>query len=538
METTLLGSQHIYTRDFDPKANNSLAKIARLVKPNSQILDLGTGPGVLGQYLTRTLHCTVDGAEKDEVQAKIATPFYRQLCQINLEQAELRALFPQKYDYIICADILEHLRNPEAIVCQFPDLLLPEGRVLLSIPNIAYAGVIAGLLAGDFSYSLEGLLDTTHVRFFTRKSLLAFLAHHNLAICSMDTVSCDVRDSEFRQYYVDTLPPQIFNLLRVYPDSLTYQFIVEAKVGQHEEVTLLANDHLPNQFHFSTQVYWKFGKEPYKEKNSNYALGVIGEKHQTISLLIPPMDKLPSGFRVDLADRPGFLQLYEIILYNQINDKVWHWKKSSAQLQFNVIHQINFIDEVINNFDTNILLTGDDPYFELPLSEDHLKSVQSGGYLELKLSWPMSADFLALSQEINQRDCKIIEQDKLIEWHQEQAKIQDSVINLKDQQNKEKDSQINLLTQQNEEKDSQINLLTQQNKEKDSRIVYLLDEIARYALLSDQIQSLNKQFNEQNKIIQSLEFQLAYQNSWLGWLRRPFRPLRKNYLKIINFLKF
>ncbi|CAH9014889.1 class I SAM-dependent methyltransferase [Candidatus Nitrosacidococcus sp. I8] len=521
-------SNHVYTRDFDPKANNSLAKIARLIKPNSQILDLGTGPGVLGKYLAQDLKCTVDGVEKDEVQAKIAAPFYRQLCQTDLEQANLSALFQEKYDYIICADVLEHLRNPELIVSQFADLLASNGKILLSIPNIAHAGVIASLLAGDFFYGPEGLLDTTHVRFFTRKSLFAFLTHHHLAICSMDTVLCDLRDSEFRQYYVDTLPPQIFNLLKAYPDSLTYQFIVEATIGQ-EETNLLAENNRSNQFHFATQIYWRFDEEPYQEYNSNYSLGVIGAERQTIFLPIPPMNNPPSGIRVDLADRPGFLQLYEIILYNQINNIVY-WQKGSAQLQFNVIHQVYFIDK-INNFDANTLLTGEDPYFELPLDKDSLKSLQNGGCLELKLSWPMSADFLALSQHIKQRDRNIIEQDKLIEWYREQANIQDRIIELKESEKQAKE-------QQNNEKDLQINLLSQQNNEKDSRIVCLLDEIAQYAPLSDQIQSLNHQISDQNKVLQSLEFQLTYQNSWLGWLRRPFRPLKQRYLKIINLFKF
>jgi 2-polyprenyl-3-methyl-5-hydroxy-6-metoxy-1,4-benzoquinol methylase len=166
----------------DLRNRTSLRQIAGWVRPASSVLDIGCGPGILGRYLTTTLNCRVDGIEHNSAAAQIATPWYRRLIVADLEQAILTDLFPgERYDYVICADVLEHLRNPGHILTQAMMLLAANGRFLLSIPNVAYAGLIAELLAGEFRYRPLGLLDETHLRFFTRKSLERWLSAHQLS---------------------------------------------------------------------------------------------------------------------------------------------------------------------------------------------------------------------------------------------------------------------------------------------------------------------------------------------------------------------
>jgi SAM-dependent methyltransferase len=97
---------HFYVREFNPNGNDSLAKIARLIRPNTRVLDLGAGPGILGKYLSTALDCIVDGVELSAEQIQVATPFYRNLQLADLEQVNLTALFSECYDYIVCADVL------------------------------------------------------------------------------------------------------------------------------------------------------------------------------------------------------------------------------------------------------------------------------------------------------------------------------------------------------------------------------------------------------------------------------------------------
>ena len=172
---------HVYRRPLDPDSQDSLAKLARLVQPASRVLDLGAGPGVLGRHLAERLGCTMDGVEGNPAAAAEAAPWYRRMECADLERVNLTERFSGcRYDFVLCADILEHLRRPGDLLAQLINLLAPNGRVLASVPNVAYAGLIADLLAGEFRYRPEGLLDETHLRFFTLTSLSRLLEQHEI----------------------------------------------------------------------------------------------------------------------------------------------------------------------------------------------------------------------------------------------------------------------------------------------------------------------------------------------------------------------
>lgn len=225
---------HVYHRPLDPDSQDSLAKLARLVRPGSEVLDLGAGPGVLGRYLAEALHCVVDGVEYNPAAVAEAAPWYRRLECVDLEQVVLAERFAGcRYDFIVCADILEHLRQPGGLLAQLPDLLAPDGRVLLSVPNAAHAGLIGELLAGDFRYRPEGLLDETHLRFFTRTSLLRLLEERGLRSVALDATVVDLDRSEFADQWAirewaETLPPEVLRALLDRPEALIYQFVVTA----------------------------------------------------------------------------------------------------------------------------------------------------------------------------------------------------------------------------------------------------------------------------------------------------------------------
>ncbi len=225
---------HVYHRQLDPQGEDSLAKIARLVRSGSQVLDLGAGPGVLGRYLTETLGCLVDGVEYNPAAVAQAAIWYRRLECADLEQTPLAAHFPKfQYDFIICADILEHLRQPGHLLAQLPELLAPAGQVILSIPNVAYAGLVGELLSGDFRYRPEGLLDDTHLRFFTRASLLRLLAMYGLRSVAMDATVMPLEWSEFaacwaKEGWAEEQSPDVIRALLDRPEALIYQFIVTA----------------------------------------------------------------------------------------------------------------------------------------------------------------------------------------------------------------------------------------------------------------------------------------------------------------------
>ena len=136
-----------------------------------KVLDVGCGSGATGQYLKNYLQAKeVAGIEMNADMAKQAKTILDRVIVGDIQQIELP--FDQHYfDCIICADILEHLYDPWSILFKLKNYLKNTGCLLLSVPNIQHWSIIARLLAGKWYYQDEGILDNTHIRFFTRKSL-------------------------------------------------------------------------------------------------------------------------------------------------------------------------------------------------------------------------------------------------------------------------------------------------------------------------------------------------------------------------------
>ena len=184
---------HVYLRTIKADERTSLSVLAEQIHPQATILDLGCGSGALGQYLSETRSCTCDGLTWSEAEAAHARPNYRTVVVDNLETCDLTARFlNQRYDYIVCADVLEHLSQPERILEACKGLLTPQGKLLISVPNAAYCGLVAELLQGEFRYREEGLLDRTHLRFFTRRSLIRFIQEQNWNIDLLETITRDL----------------------------------------------------------------------------------------------------------------------------------------------------------------------------------------------------------------------------------------------------------------------------------------------------------------------------------------------------------
>ncbi|WCB91940.1 Ubiquinone biosynthesis O-methyltransferase, mitochondrial [Baekduia alba] len=159
-------------------AEHGLSESHRLVleavPDGARVLDVGCATGYLAAELGRR-GCTVDGIEFDPDAAEQARAHCRAVVVGDLEapftHAEVeRMLAGVKPDVIICADVLEHLRDPWSVLGWLAALLPPEGKAIISIPNIAHWTARRALLRGRFAYADYGLFDRTHLRFFTRDS--------------------------------------------------------------------------------------------------------------------------------------------------------------------------------------------------------------------------------------------------------------------------------------------------------------------------------------------------------------------------------
>lgn len=133
------------------------------------VYDIGCAQGFLGQLLPAA-DFTLFGAELDPASAAAARQWYQVVQQANIEEP-LTLKFPQPADVLVLADVLEHTRDPKDCLtrlCQ--TCLAPSACVIISLPNVAHLWVRLSLLLGRFEYAARGILDETHLRFFTRAS--------------------------------------------------------------------------------------------------------------------------------------------------------------------------------------------------------------------------------------------------------------------------------------------------------------------------------------------------------------------------------
>jgi methionine biosynthesis protein MetW len=154
-------------------ARHGLAASHRLalaaVPDGARVLDVGCATGYLAAELTRR-GCTVVGLEADPVAAAQAAAHCEAVVTGDVEAPQPRAETAARgpFDVVLCADVLEHLRDPWEVLAWLRTLLAPGGRAVVSLPNIAHWTGRRELLRGRFPQADHGLFDRTHLRFFTR----------------------------------------------------------------------------------------------------------------------------------------------------------------------------------------------------------------------------------------------------------------------------------------------------------------------------------------------------------------------------------
>jgi len=391
---------HVYEREIDGGERTSLALLATRIAPGARVLDLGCGSGAVGRFLARRdgPGVPIDGLTISPQEAERALPHYRRVEVADLEQADLTQLFARgAYDVILCADVLEHVRQPPRVLRACRELLAPGGVALLSLPNAGYCGLIAELMAGEFGYREEGLLDASHVYFFTRATLLRMLAENGWGVEQFDAIRRELPDSEFRAAF-DALPPAVARYLLVLPDALTYQFLVTVRPDAQNAVAAAPPvlDLLPARALFTCELFLggDQARPRYEEARKLTVRGEIGNECQTLRFDLPPSPPL-TGLKLDLADRPGFIHLYSMMLTDSAGRTLWGWLSGDPMLTRAPHHDLAFVEPRTGGI-TMALMYGNDPSIDLPIEPQALAQA-AGGILSVELGWPMSADFMALA---------------------------------------------------------------------------------------------------------------------------------------------
>src|SRR5919197_5901549 len=211
--------------DFDDSPGSTHNLVLGLVEPSSRVLEFGCATGYMSQALRDRLGATVVGVELNAEAAQLAAVHCDRVLVGDAEELDLEAeLGGDRFDAILFADVLEHLRDPAALLRRVRRLVDDGGVVIASIPNVAHASVRLALLSGAFRYREQGLLDEGHLRFFTREGIQDLFEGAGYLVTQWQRRRLGVDETEIE--VPSSVPEEARAWATGDPEATTYQFVV------------------------------------------------------------------------------------------------------------------------------------------------------------------------------------------------------------------------------------------------------------------------------------------------------------------------
>lgn len=158
-----------YSENMPSDIKGAVGWILGYIQPDTELLDFGCSTGYFGEYIKKAKKIKVDGLELSDDRFEAAKKLGK-VYSFDLDLAQWPDVIKQQYDYLFFGDVLEHLKNPAAALTQASKLLKDDGKIFVSVPNIAHMSVRLELLSGKFKYESMGILDNTHLQYFTLES--------------------------------------------------------------------------------------------------------------------------------------------------------------------------------------------------------------------------------------------------------------------------------------------------------------------------------------------------------------------------------
>ena len=208
--------------------------LADLVPPGSRVLDVGCGTGSVSRIIADARNARIVGIEPNPHRAAAARARGLEVHEEPFNPAILQRLEP--FDVVIFADVLEHVVDPGSFLQWARRALVAGGRVIASVPNVAHWSVRLDLLRGRFNYQPVGILDSTHLRWFTGESVKSLFESNGQRVISLQhTAGVALPDYETRlpwrwmsRHHRD---PIIRKLARGFPLLFGCQHIIHATPG-------------------------------------------------------------------------------------------------------------------------------------------------------------------------------------------------------------------------------------------------------------------------------------------------------------------
>lgn len=214
--------------EFNQRPFEAHRMVFDLIETGSYVLDLGCATGYFAKELQKKA-CKVVGVDVEKSALKIAKQYCDKVIESDFEKINEVPIPKKSFDYILLLDVLEHLKKGEELLASIHQYLKPGGQLILSTPNIAHLSVRFNLLCGNFDYADLGIMDRTHVHFYTKKTLVDVLIKTNWSI-KLLTQTADFGQVPILGRWVRIIPKRIqFQITNLLPTSLGIQWIVKCE---------------------------------------------------------------------------------------------------------------------------------------------------------------------------------------------------------------------------------------------------------------------------------------------------------------------
>lgn len=217
---------HLGQRSSHQQINRLVRKLAR-----GPVLDVGSAQGMIGQLLAGS-GLEIDGVEPNATWADAARTFYSRMYGGTIEQADLPR---SHYSVIVCGDVLEHTVDPVAVLRRLQDCAMPDARLIVSLPNVAHVAVRVMLLFGCFPRMDSGVLDKTHLHFYTRDTAEQMLRQVGLEVLDVSATPVPIEalgSGPLTRRIAGALMPLQHMLVDLLPRLFAMQWIFTARVVQ------------------------------------------------------------------------------------------------------------------------------------------------------------------------------------------------------------------------------------------------------------------------------------------------------------------
>jgi glycosyltransferase involved in cell wall biosynthesis len=197
--------------------------------PPLRILDVGTASGYLDRELQARGH-EVTGIECEPQRAERARKYCSRMIVGDVQELDLGD-FSTSFDCVVLGDVLEHLTQPKAALERVAATLKPGGKAILCVPNVASLYVRLNLLFGRFRYEARGILDATHMRFFTLRTFRELVESTGLEILSVQATPIPLPwlfAGARERWWFRLLHRALYRLTSVFRSALAYQFVAVA----------------------------------------------------------------------------------------------------------------------------------------------------------------------------------------------------------------------------------------------------------------------------------------------------------------------